>query len=138
MRSLTCIICPIGCRLSVEERGADGDSPDDLTVMGNRCSRGAVYAREEVRAPKRVVTATCALVPEEYRADGAAGFMGRRFPDLRRIPVKSVIPCPKERIPALLSDIYRLHLRLPVKSGDVLIADWQGTGLDVIAVRTVE
>ena len=50
---LICITCPLGCRLEAE-RGADGE----LLVSGNHCPRGARYAREELLAPKRVVTAT--------------------------------------------------------------------------------
>ena len=55
MRSLTCIVCPIGCQLTVEigPAGPD-DSYGDLSITGNRCPRGAVYAQEEIRAPKRV------------------------------------------------------------------------------------
>jgi CxxC motif-containing protein len=117
----------MGCRLTAEERS--GESPDGLTVTGNRCPRGAVYAREEIRAPKRVVTATCVFGGAELPC---------RSPDIRRLPVKSAVPCPKERISALLSDIYRLRLAPPVKSGDVVLSDWQGTGIDVVAVRTVE
>jgi CxxC motif-containing protein len=47
-------------------------------------------------------------------------------------------PCPKAKIPELLKDIYQLRLGLPVKSGEVVIADWQGLGIDVVTVRTLE
>jgi len=117
MRNLTCIVCPIGCSLNVEE---DANSQDNLSVTGNRCPRGAVYAREEIRAPKRVVTATC-------RIKGEAG-------SAKRVPVKSASPCPREKIPALLNDIYKTTVSLPVKAGDV-IARWNG--IDVVATRTL-
>jgi CxxC motif-containing protein len=52
--------------------------------------------------------------------------------------VKSSIPCPKERIPALLADIYKLRLPLPLHTGDVVIADWRNSGIDVIALRDLE
>jgi CxxC motif-containing protein len=119
MRSLTCIVCPIGCSLDVEENSSE---PGNLSVTGNRCPRGADYAREEIRAPKRVVTATC-------RIEGEAG-------SVRRVPVKTSSPCPRERIPALLDDIYKTTVSLPVKAGDVLIAGWKGEGIDVVATRT--
>jgi len=120
MRNLTCIVCPVGCSLAVEESAAQSG---ELTVMGNRCRRGLVYAQEEIRAPKRTLTATCAL----HGANHA----------IRRIPVKTTAPCPKERIPALLRDIYRVKMKLPVKRGDTVIADWMGLGIDVVATRTV-
>jgi len=121
MRNLTCIVCPMGCSLNVEE---DANSPDNLSVTGNRCPRGAVYAREEIRAPKRVVTATC-------RIEGEAGH------SIRRIPVKTVSPCPREKIPALLEDIYKTTVALPVKTGDVVLAGWKGEGIDVAVTRSL-
>ncbi|MDR2070835.1 MAG: DUF1667 domain-containing protein [Treponema sp.] len=118
MRTLTCIVCPIGCTLAV------GEEPE-LPVSGNRCPRGAVYALEEIRSPRRVVTATCGI-------DG-----GAREGGLRRVPVKSSVPCPREKIPELLADIYKTRAALPVKSGDILIADWRGTGINIFAIREI-
>jgi CxxC motif-containing protein len=127
MKNLTCIVCPIGCALAVEEG-------TDLLVTGNRCPRGAAYAQEEILAPKRVVTATCRIAgktgPRTREAQDA-------FAGLRRAPVKSSVPCPKERIPELLADIYRTPVTLPVESGDTVIANWRGTGIDIVAVRQV-
>jgi len=119
MRNLTCIVCPIGCSLDVEESG----DLSELSVTGNRCPRGVVYAQEEIRSPKRVVTATCQI-------EGEAGF-------IRRIPVKTSSPCLREKIPALLHDIYKMKITLPVKAGDVIIAGWKGEGIDVVATRTL-
>ena len=118
MRNLTCIVCPIGCSLDVEENSS---SQEHLSITGNRCPRGAVYAKEEIRAPKRVVTATCRI------EGGAAG----------RVPVKTVLPCPREKIPALLEDIYKTKVTLPVKVGDIIIAGWKDEGIDVVATRTL-
>jgi CxxC motif-containing protein len=102
-----------------------------LAVAGNRCSRGAAYAEEEIRAPKRAVTATCgiAFTSEEPGS--------RSLTAPRRIPVKSSAPCPKEKILELLKDIYSVKLSLPVKVGDRLITDWKGSGIDVVAVRSL-
>jgi CxxC motif-containing protein len=124
MRNLTCIVCPIGCSLSIEEGEPGSDGFPLLTITGNRCPRGAVYAQEEVRAPKRVVTATCAI------AEGPGLPAGPR-----RLPVKTAGPCPREQINALLADIYRTKVRLPVKAGDKILPDWGGLGIDVVAVR---
>ena len=120
MRNLTCIVCPIGCSLDVEE---DLKQPDDLSVTGNRCQRGVDYAREEIRDPRRTVTAACQIT-------GDAG-------SVRRVPVKTSIPCPRGKIPALLHDIYRINITLPVKAGDAVITDWKGEGIDVIVTRSI-
>ncbi|MDR0569382.1 MAG: DUF1667 domain-containing protein [Spirochaetaceae bacterium] len=116
MRSLTCIVCPVGCSLTVSAEPA-------LAVAGNACPRGAVYAQEEIRAPKRVVTATCALSPGPH--------------GLKRLPVKTAQACPKALIRELLADLYRLTLQAPLKAGDVIIPDWRGTGVNVVAARTI-
>jgi CxxC motif-containing protein len=136
MTSLTCIVCPIGCRLSVSSAGAEAcgavapQAAGTLTVTGNRCPRGAAYAQEEIRAPKRVVTATCAIDPASLPS-GPDGYA------VHRVPVKTSVPCPKEQIPALLRDMYALKVTLPVQSGDTILPGWRGTGIDVVAVRTL-
>jgi CxxC motif-containing protein len=124
MRSLTCIICPIGCILNVENI----ESCDNMSVTGNRCVRGVDYALEEIRCPKRVVTATVSIMPG--KGEGKIG-------SVRRVPVKTTIPCPREKIPALLQDIYKLKVSLPVNAGDVLIAGWGGEGIDIVTTRRV-
>ncbi|MCL2265508.1 MAG: DUF1667 domain-containing protein [Treponema sp.] len=118
MRNLTCIVCPIGCALEVDG-GADGN----LIINGNKCPRGNVYAQEEIKAPKRIVTATASLITASA--------------SIRRVPVKTSVPCLREKIPALLDDIYKVKVSLPVKAGDAVIADWKGEGIDVVATRTI-
>jgi len=131
MKELTCIVCPVGCTLLVKGE-SDGAV---LDITGNRCRRGAVYAEEEIRSPKRVVTATCAI-------DGTS--CGAAEPDslnsLNRVPVKTSVPCPKEKINLLLADIYRVKIKLPVKTGDVVIANWDRQscgGIDVVVTRSI-
>jgi CxxC motif-containing protein len=112
----------MGCSLEVDE----SKSKDAPSVTGNKCPRGAVYAVEEIRAPKRVVTATCAI--NEQAHDSAF---------VKRVPVKTASPCPKEKISALLDDIYKVKITLPIKMGDIVIAGWNGSGIDVVASRTL-
>jgi len=128
-RELVCITCPMGCHLKVD--GVEGGS---LNVTGNRCQRGAAYAREELLAPKRTVTATCRVKGAVAPDEGVGG--STRFPP-RRVPCRSLAPFPREEVPKLLQAIYNLEVALPVRSGQVLIADALGTGIDVIATRSV-
>jgi CxxC motif-containing protein len=95
-----------------------------LIIRGQACRRGEDYGQEEIRQPKRVVTATCAL-------DAGPG-------TLRRIPVKTAPSCPKELIPELLADLYRLKVKPPLKAGDKVIPNWRETGIAVLAARTIE
>ena len=41
-REMTCIICPMGCPITVEMRGEEIAS-----IKGNTCKRGAAYAEAE-------------------------------------------------------------------------------------------
>ena len=123
-RELICITCPLGCRLVAEsvEEGSD-----ELAVSGNRCPRGAAYAREELLAPRRTVTATC-------RARAGALSQGAA---IKRVPCRTAAPFPKERVDELLAAIYALEVVLPVRAGRVLIGNALGLGVDVIATRTL-
>jgi len=134
MHELTCIVCPIGCSLLVKEEPiAASEGLPPLAVTGNRCPRGITYAQEEIRAPKRVVTATCGI---NFPPEGVGSHRSLTTP--RRLPVKTTAPCPKEKINELLEDIYRLKVNLPVKAGERLITDWESRGIDVVAVRSME
>ena len=82
MKELTCIVCPRGCRLRVDEE-------HDYAVTGNSCPRGAEYGRREVTAPTRVVTST-------VRCTGGV------YP---RCPVKTDRPVPKELVFAVMDAV---------------------------------
>jgi CxxC motif-containing protein len=116
-KEMICISCPIGCHLkvSVEKDG-------EVSVEGNRCPRGIEYGREEMLAPKRVVTATVAL------KGGRSG----------RVPVKTDAPLLKEHIPGLLDEIYRLELEAPVKLGTPLMENLYGTGVNLYLTRSIQ
>ncbi len=124
MKTVTCIVCPIGCTLTVTEQ-----EQGSLQITGNRCPRGANYAREEIQSPRRTVTATCAL----HYPDSS-----NELPEIQRLPVKTSVPCPKDKISALLQDIYAMTVTPPIQRGTVLLHDWQNTGIDVIAVRSIQ
>lgn len=113
---MTCIVCPVGCRMTIEH------TDDGIQVSGNRCKRGAEYAREEYRDPRRVVTATCAI-------DGA---------EVARLPVRSSAPVPVDSMAAFLTHVYELRLTAPVSGGDVVATDVAGTGLDLVATMSLE
>jgi len=113
---LTCIVCPIGCRLKVD-RNDDGG----LEVSGNRCRRGVAYAEEEFSDPRRMVTGTCAV--------GGGVFY--------RLPVRSSESVPVDRIASFLNAMYRLVPDAPVRRGEVIATDLAGTGIDLIATMTV-
>ena len=114
-KEMICISCPLGCRLTVAEQESE------VTVEGNACSRGETYGREEMLAPKRVVTATV----------GVKGFL------IKRVPVKTDAPLGKEYIVGLLRELYGMEITEPVKRGECIIKNYQGTEVNVVTSRSV-
>ncbi len=112
----TCIICPVGCRLTIS-----GNSTDKLTVTGGKCKRGVTYGCSEITDPRRTVTA---VVP------------GHRLSDCC-IPVKTDKPLPRALIDKLLAAIYSTQVELPVYSGDILLENFCDTQVNIVATRTM-
>ncbi len=115
-RELTCIGCPMGCQITVEL-----DKGEVLSVTGNTCKRGDIYARKEVTDPTRIVTSTIII------KDG----------DKPRVSVKTANDIPKGKIFEVMKDIDAAIAMAPVKIGDVLVKNVAGTGVDVIATRNI-
>ena len=97
-RTLTCIECPIGCEIEVTLE--DGKV---VSLTGNGCPRGKVYAEAEVVCPKRVVTST-------VRAENG-----------EMIPVKTDKPVRKDAIFEVMKKINETTCKIPVVLGDILI-----------------
>ncbi len=112
---ITCINCPMGCRMEVTL-----ENEEVVSVKGNTCKRGEVYAHQECTQPLRMVTA---VAPVKNSA----------------IPVslKTRTPIPKAKIEDCMRAIDALELSAPIQAGQVLIADVVGTGVDVIATKSV-
>ncbi len=111
MANIICIVCPKGCRLTVDEK--------TLAVTGNGCPRGAEYGKNELTHPVRVVTST-------VRVEGAA---------IARCPVKTAGSVPKEKMAGVMRALDGVRLTAPVKRGDIAVADVCGTGVDVMVTR---
>jgi len=129
MTEMICIVCPRGCHLSV------GDAPDFM-VSGNFCPRGERYGREELVAPKRTVTATCPL-ERTPATKVAARTPGENLSKPRRVPVRTTGPVPREKIGELVSLLLHTRVNLPVHAGDVVIENWENSGVSVIATRSL-
>lgn len=113
IKEMVCIVCPMGCHLKIDT--------DTLEVTGNTCPRGPIYAKEELTAPKRVITST-------VKIEGGIH---------NRLPVKTSTSIPKElnfKCMELLNDIV---VKAPVKHGQVIIKNVLGTGADIIACRNM-
>lgn len=116
-RNLTCISCPFGCSLTVVM-----DHGEVVSVSGNTCKRGDVYARKEVTNPTRIVTST-------VRVEGGSADM---------VSVKTKEDVPKEKIFECIKALKDVMVKAPVHIGDVIVPNVAGTGVAIVATKNVE
>jgi CxxC motif-containing protein len=110
MKELTCIVCPNGCRLSVEKEG------EGFAVSGNLCRRGEDFARNEMTNPMRTVTST---VKTAFA--------------MPALHVRTSGEIPKGKIGELMRLLAGVTVARPAGVGDVVVKDALGLGVDIIA-----
>ena len=113
MKELTCIVCPRGCRLTID---------DDLNVTGNSCPRGAIYAKDELTNPKRMITS----------------FMRVKNRENCVVSVKTSVAIPKGMIFQVMEEINRVGVDAPTRIGDIAIKDVLGTGADIVITKNIK
>ena len=116
MIEMICIVCPKGCRLSVDQR-PDGE----ILVVGNGCNRGIPYAKKELTNPTRVVTSTVKITGGIHK----------------RLPVKTSTDIPKGLNFAVMKELESIELNAPIKVGTVIIKNILNTGADIVATRNM-
>ena len=112
-REMTCIVCPMGCRLTVTKDG------ENIKVTGNTCPRGEKYARQEFTNPMRTVTSSVFV-------DGGK---------ISMCSVKTKDTISKSIIPQVLREIRATRVKAPVSIGDVIIPNVCGSGVDIVATN---
>lgn len=118
-KDIICIVCPVGCKMTVEENAG---AETGYIVEGHTCNRGIEYGIKEMCDPRRNITSTV-IIKGSY---------------LRRLPVRTSSPIPKESIFDCMKEINAVRVKAPVKMGRVLIKDVLGTGTDIVASRSLD
>jgi CxxC motif-containing protein len=116
-KELTCIECPLGCALTVE-----ADNGKALKVSGHKCPKGEQYAFSEVENPLRLLTAAVLC----------------RGLELKMLPVRTKHPIPKAKIIPAMDEIKKLRVDRPVEAGEMLVKDFLGLGVSLIATRSAK
>lgn len=111
-KELICIVCPAGCHLSWE----------DGRVSGYSCPRGLDYATAEMTAPRRSVSST-------VRLTDAAGHP--------RLPVKTDGAIDKLLVKDAVRQLNDVTVKAPVKTGDIILENVLGSGVNFVATRDI-
>ena len=113
-RDIICIVCPNGCNIHIEY--TDGNI-QNAGISGNKCKRGAEFARAELTKPVRTLCSTVRTA----------------FPETPVLPVRVSAEIPRERVFDVMAALREVRLERPAARGDVIIPDVLGLGVDVIA-----
>ena len=114
MKEYTCIVCPNGCRIKVD---------DDGKISGYGCPRGLAYVKQESTHPERTVTSTVKIIGSDL---------------YRVLPVKTERAVAKELIFDVMKEINKVSVKLPVKMHQVIIKDVCHSGINVIATKELK
>lgn len=108
-KEMTCIVCPNGCLMRIEQEG------DKIEVFDAICKRGIEFAKNELTNPTRSITTTVAT----------------KFEDYPLLSVKTSGELPKDKIFDAMKKINSTVVKKRVKVDDVVIKNLFGT--DVVA-----
>ncbi len=117
VKELVCIGCPKGCSLQVAIR-----NKEIISIQGQHCKQGELYARKELTNPTRVVTAT-------VRITGGQDSV---------VPVKTTFGIPKDSIFSCVEALKKIELKAPVHIGDIVIANVVETGVDIVITKNMK
>jgi CxxC motif-containing protein len=113
---LTCIICPNGCKLSIEHH-----DNKVVRVENARCNKGRDYASEELTNPVRILTTTVRVTDGEFQL----------------VSVRTDGTIPKSMLLEAVKSLQDFRVKAPVNMGDILIADFMQTGVNIIATGDI-
>ncbi|MBO5110690.1 MAG: DUF1667 domain-containing protein [Clostridia bacterium] len=117
-KEFTCIVCPAGCPLTVE---LDEDGVV-VSVTGNTCRRGEIYAKEELTDPRRTLTSTVKLEGRE----------------LAMLPVRTDKGIRKDAMAEAMEILKTVTVKLPIKRGDVILENFTEEGISLIACKNMD
>ena len=115
MKEMTCIVCPNGCRMIIDDTG------NEIKVSGNKCKRGYDFALSELTHPMRTICSTVRTIFEEVPV----------------VPVRVSKEIPKEKMFDIMKEINKVVVKERKQTGDVVIKNVLGTGADVIITSNV-
>ena len=104
-----CIMCPVGCEITVNKTGTD------TTVTGNACARGKDYGIKEFTKPERMLTTIVPLL----NGKGT-------------ISLKTDQTIDKRLIKAALMEISQTKPATKIKPGDVFLKNILNTGVNIV------
>lgn len=118
-KKIICITCPQGCLITVK---GDAEAGTIDSIDGFTCKRGKTYAENEFTHPLRILTSS-------VKTDGSVSPL---------VAVRTRTAIPKELLFKGMEEIRKIIVKGAVNCGDVIVSDFLGTGVDLIATSSTE
>lgn len=99
-KNITCISCPIGCRITAEI------TDNTFNFSGNKCKKGEDFAKAELTNPLRSLTTTVKTA----------------FPEVPVLPVRTQNEIPKDKINDIISKLSGIIINERIGIGE-MVAD---------------
>lgn len=112
-----CTTCPSECALTVEVAEDATGALRVISVQGNRCPRGKIFAEQEITCPMRILATTVVV----------------KNGDERLLPVRTANAIPRALHMQAMELVRHASIEAPIHMGDVIMNDVLGTGVDLIA-----
>lgn len=116
-RLMTCTVCPNSCELKV----ALGPEDEIISIKGFKCKRGVGFARAEITAPVRTLTAVVQLEGGEFSM----------------CPVRTDRPIPREFLRKIAHLAKDIKIKAPVSIGDIIVRNILATGANLVITRDI-
>jgi CxxC motif-containing protein len=109
-KTITCITCPIGCRITIDFREGN------IRITGNKCRKGEEFAKTEMTSPVRSLTTTV-----------RTSFAGKPV-----LPVRTKGEIPKGKIKEIMRELSCIMITEKIGIGETIVSNILGTGCDII------
>ncbi len=116
-REFICIICPNGCRISVEYEGTNIKN-----ITGDECPKGKDYVKNEFTNPLRVFTGSVLIENGNFSL----------------VSVKTSVPIPKKYLKKVGEITRRIKVEAPVTIGQVVASNLLNENIDLVATRKIK
>jgi len=116
MKEITCIVCPNGCKLSVEKENGEH------IITGHKCKRGITFAIQEMEDPRRTL---CTTVKTSFK-------------EIPRLSVRTDGEIQKHLIRPLLQQLRKIEVKEPVMVGEIIKENVFDSGVNVIATTSLK
>ncbi len=116
MKEITCIVCPNGCKLTVEKEN------EEYHVTGHKCKRGISFAVQEMEDPRRTL---CTTVKTSFK-------------EIPRLSVRTDGEIQKNLILPLMQQLRKIEVKEPVTVGKIIQKNVFDSGVNVIATTNLK